>query len=73
MNAMTPGAHNRLLAQLATIPACQIPNQEADWFPPVDILEDAEEFLRLSLVIVALGTVQAELDQLFPHLEPRDA
>ena len=42
---MTPGTHNRLLAQLATIPACQIFNEEADWFPPVDILEDAEEYL----------------------------
>ena len=45
MNAMTPGTRNRLLAQLATIPACQISNAEADWFPPVDILEDAEEYL----------------------------
>jgi len=45
MNAMTPGTHNRLLAQLAAIPACQIFNEDADWFPPVDILEDAEEYL----------------------------
>ena len=42
---MRPGTHNRLLAQLATIPACQRFNEEADWFPPVDILEDAAEYL----------------------------
>jgi len=35
----------RLLAPLATIPACQKFDREADWFPPVDILEDAEEYL----------------------------
>jgi HSP20 family protein len=45
MNAMTPANHDRLLAPLATIPACQRPNGDADWFPPVDILEDAEEYL----------------------------
>ena len=42
---MKPNPHDRLLAPLATIPACQKPNQEANWFPPVDILEDAEEYL----------------------------
>ncbi len=45
MNTMTPASYYRLLAPLATIPACQESNGEADWFPPVDILEDAEEYL----------------------------
>ena len=45
MNTMTPASSDRLLAPLATIPACQEWNGEADWFPPVDILEDAEEYL----------------------------
>jgi HSP20 family molecular chaperone IbpA len=45
MNAMTSASSRRLLAPLATIPACQKWNGEADWFPPVDILEDAEEYL----------------------------
>jgi HSP20 family protein len=45
MNAMTPGTHDRLLAPLATIPACQRCNDGVDWFPPVDILEDAEEYV----------------------------
>ena len=45
MNAMTTDSGHRLLAPLATIPACQRSNGEADWFPPVDILEDAEEYL----------------------------
>ena len=35
----------RLLAPLATIPACQTRKGEADWFPPVDILEEAEHYL----------------------------
>jgi HSP20 family protein len=45
MNPTTPNPQNRLLAQLAMIPACQTPNDGADWFPPVDIAEDAEEYL----------------------------
>jgi HSP20 family protein len=45
MNATTPGPQDRLLTQLAIIPACQTPNDGADWFPPVDIAEDAEEYL----------------------------
>lgn len=35
----------RLLAPLATIPAGQKCYGDADWFPPVDILEDVEEYL----------------------------
>ena len=45
MNTMTSAGSRHLLAPLATIPACQKRNGEADWFPPVDILEDAEEYL----------------------------
>jgi HSP20 family molecular chaperone IbpA len=45
MNPTTPGPQDRLLTQLAMIPACQTPNDGADWFPPVDIAEDAEEYL----------------------------
>jgi HSP20 family molecular chaperone IbpA len=42
---MTTANSDRLLAPLATIPACRGWHGEADWFPPVDILEDAEEYL----------------------------
>jgi len=45
MNTKTPERLHRLLAPLATIPACYRFNGEADWFPPVDILEDPEEYL----------------------------
>jgi HSP20 family molecular chaperone IbpA len=45
MNTMTPESYYHLLAPLGTIPAYQRCNGEADWFPPVDILEDAEEYL----------------------------
>jgi HSP20 family protein len=43
-NSDSPATH-RLLAPLALIPACQAGNGEADWFPAVDILEDADEYL----------------------------
>ena len=42
---MTPDSYQRLLAPLATIPASQVCNGDADWFPSVDILDDAEEYL----------------------------
>jgi HSP20 family protein len=45
MDPTTPGPQDRLLTQLAMIPATQTPNDGADWFPPVDIAEDAEEYL----------------------------
>ncbi len=45
MSETTPNPQDRLLTQLAMIPACQVRNDGADWFPPVDILEDAEEYL----------------------------
>ena len=43
MDPTTPGPQDRLLTQLAMIPATQTPNDGADWFPPVDIAEDAED------------------------------
>ncbi len=45
MNATIVNGQHRLLAQMATLPACQRNGGEADWFPPVDILEDSEEYL----------------------------
>jgi HSP20 family molecular chaperone IbpA len=45
MNATTLNPQDRLLTQLATIPACQRPMDGTDWFPPVDIVDDAEEYL----------------------------
>src|ERR1035441_6993947 len=47
MKAMTPASSYRLLAPLATIPACQEKNGDADWFPAVDILEDADELAQV--------------------------
>ena len=64
MNAITPGSHDRLLAPLATIPACQKSNQEADWFPPVDILEDTEEYLfKIDLPEVKAENIQVTVEQ----------
>jgi HSP20 family protein len=64
MNAITPGAHDRLLAPLATIPACQKPNQEADWFPPVDNLEDTEEYLfKIDLPEVKAEKIQVTVEE----------
>jgi HSP20 family protein len=45
MNPTKSGPQDRLLTQLAMIPACQTPNDGADWFPPADIVEDAEDYL----------------------------
>jgi len=45
MNEMTLSTKGRLLTQLATVPAFQTSTDGADWFPPVDIAEDAEEYL----------------------------
>jgi HSP20 family molecular chaperone IbpA len=45
MNATKSSPQDRLLAQLATVPASHTPIDGADWFPPVDIVEDAEEYL----------------------------
>jgi HSP20 family protein len=56
MNAMTPDGAPSLWAPLTTIPACQQRNGEVDWFPAVDILEDAAEYLFR----VDLPEIQAE-------------
>jgi HSP20 family protein len=45
MNAMHSDEADHMLAPLATIPAGQRRTGDADWFPPVDILEDAHEYL----------------------------
>jgi len=45
MNEDAANVANHLLNPLATIPAVQRSTGDADWFPPVDILEDAEEYL----------------------------
>lgn len=45
MNANTLNPQGRLLTQLATIPACQMPMDGTDWFPAVDIVDDAAEYL----------------------------
>jgi HSP20 family protein len=45
MNATTLSPQDRLLTQLAAIPACQTATDGADWFPPVDIVEDGDEYL----------------------------
>jgi HSP20 family molecular chaperone IbpA len=36
---------NRLMASFAAVPACQIPDQDTDWFPAVDVTEAEEEYL----------------------------
>ncbi len=64
MNVTTPGPQNRLLAQLATIPACQTPNDGADWFPPVDIVEDTEEYLfKIDLPEVKPENLQVTVEE----------
>ncbi len=45
MNETTPSPCDRLVTQLAVIPACQYSHDGADWFPPVDIVEDAGDYL----------------------------
>ncbi len=45
MNATHLDVADHMLAPLATIPVGQRCTGDADWFPPVDILEDAQEYL----------------------------
>jgi hypothetical protein len=45
MNSMTPDVQHRGLTPLQMIPTCQYFGGEADGFPPVDIVEDPEEFI----------------------------
>jgi HSP20 family protein len=64
MNTMTAAGSRRLLAPLATIPACQKWNGEADWFPPVDILEDAKEYLfRIDLPETKTEDIRVVVEQ----------
>jgi len=63
MNAMIPGTGNRLLAQFATIPACQRCDDGADWFPPVDILEDTSEYLfKIDLPDVKVENLEVSVE-----------
>ncbi len=53
-----------LLAPLATIPACQRPHPEADWFPSVDIIEDEQEYLfKIDLPEVKLEEVRVVVER----------
>jgi HSP20 family protein len=64
MNATMLDPDNRLLAPLATIPACQRSHDGADWFPAVDILEDAEEYLfRIDLPEMEAGDVRVAVEK----------
>jgi HSP20 family molecular chaperone IbpA len=64
MNPTTPGPQARLLTQLAIIPACQTPNDGVDWFPPVDIAEDAEEYLfRIDLPAVSPRDLRVAVEE----------
>ncbi len=64
MNATTLSPQDRLLTQLATIPACQTPVDGADWFPPVDIVEDAEEYLfRIDLPEVNPDNLRVSVEE----------
>jgi len=63
MNATMNNPRERLLAPLATLPACQHPNGEADWFPPVDILEDHREYVfKIDLPDVPPENVQVVVE-----------
>ncbi len=60
----TTDTRTPLLAPLATIPACQRPNADADWFPPVDILEDDQEYVfKIDLPEVRPGEVRVVVER----------
>jgi HSP20 family molecular chaperone IbpA len=64
MNPTTRHPQERLLTQLAMIPATQTPNDGADWFPPVDIVEDAEDYLfRIDLPEVNPDNVRVDVEE----------
>src|SRR5512142_3315533 len=64
MNTTTLSPQDRLLTQLATIPASQTPIDGADWFPPVDIVEDAEEYLfRIDLPEVNPDNLRVSVEE----------
>ena len=53
-----------LLASLATIPACQRRVADADWFPPVDIVDDAEEYIfKIDLPDVRPENINVTVEQ----------
>jgi HSP20 family protein len=54
---------NRLMASLFAVPACQIPDQDTDWFPAVDVTETAEEYvLEMDLPGVKPEELQVSVD-----------
>ena len=62
-DTMIPSTQGRLLAQLAMIPACQRSQDGADWFPPVDILEDEGEYLfKIDLPEVKVEDIQVAVE-----------
>ncbi len=64
MMTTTQARHARLLAPLATIPASQVDNGDADWFPAVDILEAANEYLfRIDLPEVEQEDIGVEVEK----------
>lgn len=53
-----------LLAPLATIPAAQRSGGDADWFPAVDIMEDAREYwFKIDLPDVSPGNIHIFVEQ----------
>jgi HSP20 family protein len=64
MNTISSNARDRLLTQLATIPASQTPIDGADWFPPVDIVEDDDEYLfRIDLPGVTPDNLRVAIEE----------
>ena len=64
MNTTTLRPQDRLLTQLATIPTCQTPIDGVDWFPPVDIVENLEEYLfRIDLPEVKPDHLQVAVEE----------
>ncbi len=64
MNATTLSPQHRLLTQLATIPACQTRIDGADWFPPVDIVDNGEEYLfKIDLPEVNPDNLQVAVEE----------
>jgi HSP20 family protein len=61
----SPSEHqSRLLASLEQLPACQLSSAGADWFPPVDVLEDDHEYrFSVDLPGVAREAIQVQVDQ----------
>ena len=51
------------MASFAAVPACQIPDQDIDWFPAVDVTETAEEYvLEVDLPGLKPEEVQVSVD-----------